>query len=630
MTRWGMFQAGWMRAGWEGLLPAVASALLVWFLPLSGVIQLGIIAIVWSLVAVWAWVWPMYRLRLSRGSVWNWIAFVWLYLSLLYVVNMALEWRLVSTQPALFQLFEYDFSRSAGDYGLYLLLGASTIAIVRGLLHVWRRAASWVEQRLIRQMTVSHIQVLGAVFVIFSLLVLIYLLVWDLPDRIKGVRETEEAARWTAPLLSDGANEKRLNEWLEQVEDTRSPTGFLPAEWFVYSSSGKMLSQSGDSEEAIVRDAAQRALDSNRTQADVVKGEPSYYVVAVPILDEGLNGMGVLVQLRPVQPLESFVLVVLFLTLFMLVSLAVIPVSLVIALVISGVFAYVRSRKLITRFQRVAKAAEEWSRGNLEHRIPPNGRDEVGKLCDQLNDVAVSLAQAQNRLAAEKKQVERLLRSKKEWVSDVSHELRTPVALIHGHLEIMDGKPDSKRLHLIRREVERLRGMIDQLFQLSLSDDGPETDWERKPVAIDKLVAEVGETFAPIAWRERKISLEWEENAPLPPVMGDENRMRQILHNLVRNALRHTPEGGMVRLVAIQESEKELNVRVSDTGSGIHPGELAHIFERRFRGGGQVTDAKGAGIGLALVNEWMEKMGGRVDITSEEGNGTEVVLTFPL
>ncbi|MDR6227016.1 HAMP domain-containing sensor histidine kinase [Desmospora profundinema] len=633
MRRWGMFGAGRFRAGMEGLVPVVLASLAVWLFPPGGLVQLGGLAIGWSLLVLWALVWPAYRIRLPIRYWRAWIGFSWLYLTVIYIVNAAVEWRLVSIHDDFFRSVQHEFVRSPWEYGLYLVTSGGTIALARGVLHVWRRFSHWVERRLIRQMTVSHIQVLGVVFAIFSLLVLAYLLIWDLPDRVKGVKETEEAARWTAPLLSEEENEKRLKEWLEQMEHTLSPSGLLTAEWIVFDQSGRMLGASGEGYSHRTGDMVEGALRSGRSQSTVVEGERALYVVAAPIYDEEFQVTGVLVQERPVEPLESFVVVVLFLSFFMLVSLAVFPVSLGVALLISGVFAYVRSRKMTERFQQVAQAAEEWSRGNLEHRIGPNGRDEVGKLSDQLNQVAVSLAQAQDRLAAEKREVERLLQSKKAWVSDVSHELRTPVALIHGHLEMMDGQQgavDRERLPIIRREVTRLKQMIDQLFHLAVSDDMPEEEWERQPVAMDQLLREVGEAFSPIAWRERKIAMEWDLPPNLPIVMGDENRIRQILHNLIRNALRHTPEGGMVRLAAMRQSGSRLEVRVSDTGSGIDPEELAHIFQRRFRGDGQIVGDQGGGLGLALVKEWIEQLDGEVTVHSEEGGGTEVVLTFPV
>jgi signal transduction histidine kinase len=249
-------------------------------------------------------------------------------------------------------------------------------------------------------------------------------------------------------------------------------------------------------------------------------------------------------------------------------------------------------------------------------------------MADQL---AVTIAE----LEAQKRRAEALLQSKRDLVANVSHELRTPLASIRGHLEslLMRGEAVDARgqadLAVIHREAERLGGLIDDLFTLSTAEAGA-LSLTPRPVALGDVVEEVAASFRSVARRERRVMVVAASQPDLPPALADRERVVQVLGNLLRNALRHTPEGGLISLRAEARDGRAL-VAVEDTGVGIPADELPHVFERFYRGDGARDRASGgAGLGLAIVRELVEAMGGTVAVESVVGEGSRFSFTLPL
>src|SRR5690606_22332698 len=182
-----------------------------------------------------------------------------------------------------------------------------------------------------------------------------------------------------------------------------------------------------------------------------------------------------------------------------------------------------------------------------------------------------------------KARTEAALRAKRELVANVSHELRTPLALIRGHVESLlmhdaDGVRQGEYLMVLQRETEHLSRLIDDLFALSTAEAGA-LPLEIEPIALGEIVEEVVNSIRPIARRERQISVSAVVEPTLPPALADRQRVVQVLGNLVRNALRHTPEGGLIAVRAERQDDHAL-VTVEDTGEGIPPDRLPHVFER--------------------------------------------------
>jgi signal transduction histidine kinase len=195
--------------------------------------------------------------------------------------------------------------------------------------------------------------------------------------------------------------------------------------------------------------------------------------------------------------------------------------------------------------------------------------------------------------------------------------------------------PDALRhdVEVMLSETRRLQGLIDDLFTLARAEVG-RLDLRCEPTDIGALARTAVETVAPLAWRDARVEVVARVAPGLADAQIDGARVEQALHNLLRNALRHTPPGGII-VVAAECAGDHLALRVRDTGEGIVAADLPHIWERFYRGdSARASDASdasggGSGLGLALVKEVIEAMGGAVAVESEPGKGSVFSLLLP-
>ena len=286
---------------------------------------------------------------------------------------------------------------------------------------------------------------------------------------------------------------------------------------------------------------------------------------------------------------------------------------LIIALVtLSGLY-FVRS--IVKPIRALNATAEKIAQGNFDVRVKKDKNDEIGALCESINDMAAELG------AAEK--------MKNDFISSVSHELRTPLTAIKGWAETIQSggvgrETYEKGMSVIIRESERLSGMVEELLDFSRMQSG------RMRLIMNKidLLAELDEAvymFTDRARTEHKTLIYDEEDTMLSPILGDVNRLRQVFINIIDNALKYTNPGGTVR-VAAYEDDGFIRVVIKDNGSGI-PAEHLPNVKRKFYKANQ--NVRGNGIGLAVANEIMELHSGSLDIDSQEGIGTTVIITIP-
>jgi signal transduction histidine kinase len=257
-------------------------------------------------------------------------------------------------------------------------------------------------------------------------------------------------------------------------------------------------------------------------------------------------------------------------------------------------------------------AAERVAEGDLSTRVAERGPREVRGLARAFNTMS-------ERLAASEEQRRRLL-------ADVSHELRTPLAVVQGNLEaLIDGVHPSDEAHLraILDETTILARLIDDLRTLSLAEAGALT-LHREPTDLAALVRDTMNAFAARS-AEAGVSVDTAAPPDLPVVDADPVRVREILANLVGNAIRYTPSGGRVR-VDVAREDGALAITVSDTGRGIPAAALPHVFDRFYK----APDSRGAGLGLAIAKQLVTLHGGAITATSEVGRGTVIRFTLPL
>jgi signal transduction histidine kinase len=286
----------------------------------------------------------------------------------------------------------------------------------------------------------------------------------------------------------------------------------------------------------------------------------------------------------------------------------------------------------------LATAARELSAGDLAARVPVDGEDEVAQLQTTFNTMAGDLERTLCDLQAERDRVSGLLAARRQLVASVSHELRTPIATVRGYLESAlrqnGAVPADLRIDLesMEGEVARLQRLIEDLFTLSRAEVG-RLELRPEPTDAGAVVRRLVDTTAPLAWRQRRVQVLAEVESDLPSAHADAQRLEQIVSNLLGNAVRHTPPGGLVAAAVVAEADA-IRVEIRDTGEGIAPEDLPRVFERFYRGrnghgDGENGASPGAGLGLALTKELAEAMGGSVEATSVPGEGSRFTVRLP-
>jgi signal transduction histidine kinase len=256
-------------------------------------------------------------------------------------------------------------------------------------------------------------------------------------------------------------------------------------------------------------------------------------------------------------------------------------------------------------------AASQIEAGDLTVRVRERGPREVRTVARAFNEMAEQLEATDAR--------------RRTFLADVSHELRTPLSVIRGRAEgIMDGvyPGDPEHVAPVLEAARTLEGLIEDLRTLALADAGGLT-LRREPVDLGVLVNETLTSFEGPA-RDAGLSLTADLQPHLPVIQADPGRLQSVLSNLVSNAIRHTPASGSVR-VAAGRSGDGLEVSVSDSGEGIAPELLPHIFERFVKG----SSSSGSGLGLAIARDLVVAHGGSIEATSQPGSGTTIRFTLP-
>jgi two-component system, OmpR family, phosphate regulon sensor histidine kinase PhoR len=240
------------------------------------------------------------------------------------------------------------------------------------------------------------------------------------------------------------------------------------------------------------------------------------------------------------------------------------------------------------------------------------------------------LAEARAAAARASATAERAEQSRRELIVNVSHELRTPIASIRGHAESLlmprEERPPAAEqeayLRIIARESERLSALVDDLLALARADAN-ELRLDLAPVPVGDVLEEVYAALSPLAKHERQVTLVRTVPPDLPPVWADRARLAQVLLNLVRNGIAYTPAGGIVSLSAERANPGWITLVVADTGIGIPPDELAHVFERFYRTDASRSRASGGfGLGLSIVKDLVQAMGGGIAAESTPAQGS--------
>jgi two-component system, OmpR family, sensor kinase len=279
------------------------------------------------------------------------------------------------------------------------------------------------------------------------------------------------------------------------------------------------------------------------------------------------------------------------------------------------------SRSVAAPLRNIARAARNVARGSYRQRVPVTGPREVRELASTFNRMTGEVQRSQQTL--------------RDFLANISHELKTPLTSIRGFSQaIHDGTIDDpegiqRSARIINNESNRVLRLVEELLDLSRIESG-QISMRQEDLDLTELFAHVNEIFA-LRAEESGVTLEMKARE-VGQIRGDFERLEQVLNNLLDNALRHTPEGGTVRVGSRLIQPGVVQVTVSDTGHGIPAEDVPHLFERFYRGGeniGQNGKRKGYGLGLAITREIVRAHGGEIWATSEAGRGTMFVFTLP-
>lgn len=308
--------------------------------------------------------------------------------------------------------------------------------------------------------------------------------------------------------------------------------------------------------------------------------------------------------------------------------------ALAIVLPPSALFSYIVMRRTTNRLRTLAEATSALRGGRYAVRVPVEGEDEVAQLQNDFNAMAADLERTVHALHGERDRVAGLLQSRRELIANVSHELRTPIATVRGYLETTlthwDESPSPtlhQDLQVMESEVIRLQRLVEDLFTLSRAEVG-KLVLQCKPTAVGSLAERIVMTAAPLVWRSGKIELIADIPSCVPVVFVDPDRLEQALQNLLHNAVRHTSPGGII-MMAVTVEPGTVALQVKDTGEGIDAEDLPHIWERFYQTKSAQGNVGGAGLGLSLVKEWIEAMGGAVSAQSVLSEGSCFTLRLP-
>ncbi|MGC9400010.1 MAG: ATP-binding protein [Anaerolineae bacterium] len=287
-------------------------------------------------------------------------------------------------------------------------------------------------------------------------------------------------------------------------------------------------------------------------------------------------------------------------------------VAFVAAIVVAGFLV----RGIVAPIKRLSRAAEQIAEGDLEVRAVLQGDDEIAHLGRTFNRMAESLERAQQARRAQ--------------TADIAHELRNPLSVLQGTLEaVVDGvyAPTPENLEPALDQVRTLNRLVEDLRLLALADAG-RLQLERHTLEVTPFLRRLAEAYRP-RLEGAGLVFELEMPGPLPPLRADADRLRQVIGNVLENAVKYVPTGGRVRLLARPEAQG-VEIRIIDNGPGVSEAALSQLFDRFWRGEPSRSRATGgSGLGLSVARHIVEAHGGRLWAEKTPGGGLTVALWLP-
>ncbi len=288
-------------------------------------------------------------------------------------------------------------------------------------------------------------------------------------------------------------------------------------------------------------------------------------------------------------------------------------VAIVSIAIVLGIFL---ARSLTRPLQQLTEATRMVAAGDLDVAVDVNSQDELGELAQSFNTMNQKLAEARDL--------------RRQMTADIAHELRTPVSVILGYADGLKDNvipPTEETFELIQEQAEQLEHLIEDLRTLTRAEAG-ELTLDLAQTDPVPLVKRLISAYEPQAARQA-ITLTYAVVEPVPKILVDADRLRQILSNLLSNALQYTPAEGSISM-RVASMDQEVVFTITDSGPGIPAEDLDRIFERFYRRDpSRSRDTGGSGLGLSIVKSLVERQGGRITVESEPGKGATFRVVFP-
>lgn len=418
-----------------------------------------------------------------------------------------------------------------------------------------------------------------------------------------------ELAVIVGPILVKGQDPRPVIVSFNQADR------ILGTEFWVIDQKGKVLAASADHlycEGNTLESADLEQL--KRGHVGLKRGQSQYFKEAVirvvtPVLDNG-KLLGAVVLYAPVAGVNEASLKMRHIYIG----------AAFLGVIVSIALGLVLSRYITRSLREVSVAAGKIAEGDFDQRVDTKTEDEFGKLGQSINNMTRRLADSE--------------RMRKDFIANVSHELRSPLTSIQGFIDaLLDGRhtdreESKKYLTIIQKETYRLSKLINDLLEIS-KFDSQGVQFNMEPFPLNTVINRAIVSLKP-RLDEKNIIVKTAIPLDLPLCDGDEDRIEQVIHNLLSNAIHYSPVEGKI-LISGFLRENEIQVEVADNGPGIPAEELPKVWERFYRVDKDRSRRKGGtGLGLAIVREIIKKHGGRVIAESEQGEGAVFGFTLPL
>ncbi|MBI9043946.1 MAG: HAMP domain-containing histidine kinase [Anaerolineaceae bacterium] len=330
-----------------------------------------------------------------------------------------------------------------------------------------------------------------------------------------------------------------------------------------------------------------------------------------------------------------FAQIIFWITVIILWTILIFTILIIIILPITTLFSFFLARKMTVRLEKLAGAAQAFQKGDFSQLVCMEGKDEIAQLQSDFNSMSLDLEKSIGKLKTEKKKIEMMMDARSDFVNEISHELRNPAAIILGTIESIQSEWKNRSSEEIEGDLEtiyfeamRMKTILNDLLTISQVENN-QMHVQIQDVNIYPLVNRLVNNFSRIAWRNKSIQITKLQTDNPYFVNADPLRVEQILVNLFQNAIQHTPPGGLIS-VEIHQQIKTITIEIEDTGEGIPPEDLPHLWDKHYKSNSKLQSTQiRFGLGLPLVKDLLESMQGTVEVESHFGQGTLFKISLP-